>query len=53
VTEDFLLAAGARSRDDFPALEELVKEEDISRVRERLRGVTGEHDDEAQEKEHE
>ncbi len=50
VTEDFLLAAGARSRDDFPALEELVKEEEISHVRERLRGVTGEHDGEAQEK---
>jgi segregation and condensation protein B len=53
VTEDFLLAAGARSRDDFPALEELVKEGEISRVRERIRGVTGEHDGEAQEKEDE
>jgi segregation and condensation protein B len=46
VTEDFLLAAGARSRDDFPALEELVEEGEISRVRERIRGVTGEHDGE-------
>jgi segregation and condensation protein B len=43
VTEDFLLAAGARSRDDFPDLEDLVEEGEISRVRERIRGVTGEH----------
>jgi segregation and condensation protein B len=50
VTEDFLLAAGARSRDDFPDLEDLVEEGEISRVRERIRGVTGEHDGEAQEK---
>lgn len=46
VTEDFLLAAGARSRDDFPDLEDLVEEGEISRVRERIRGVTGEHDGE-------
>jgi segregation and condensation protein B len=39
VTEDFLLAAGAKSRDDFPALEDLVGEEEISRVRERLAGA--------------
>jgi segregation and condensation protein B len=50
VTEDFLLAAGARSRDDFPALEELVEEGEIFRVRERIRGVSEEHDGEAQEK---
>ena len=50
VTEDFLLATGAQSRDDFPALETLVEEVEISRVRERIRGVTGEHDGEAQEK---
>jgi segregation and condensation protein B len=48
VTEDFLLSTGAQSRDDFPALEDLVEEAEISRVRERIRGVTGEH--EAQEK---
>ena len=36
ITEDFLLAAGAKSRDDFPTLEDLVGEEKISRVRERL-----------------
>lgn len=46
VTEDFLLAVGARSRDDFPDLEDLVEEGEISRVRERIRGVTGEHDGE-------
>ncbi len=36
VTEDFLLAAGARSRDDFPALEDVVDEAEILRVRERV-----------------
>jgi segregation and condensation protein B len=36
VTEDFLLAAGAKSRDDFPALDDLVDPEEISRVRERV-----------------
>ena len=44
VTEDFLLATGAQSRDDFPALETLVEEVEISRVRERIRGVAGEHE---------
>jgi segregation and condensation protein B len=39
VTEDFLLAAGAKGRDDFPALESLVDPEEISLVRERLRGT--------------
>jgi segregation and condensation protein B len=38
VTEDFLLAAGAKSRDDFPALDDLVDPEEISRVRERVGG---------------
>src|SRR5215207_4342961 len=38
VTEDFLVAAGARSRDDFPALEALVDPEEITRVRERVSG---------------
>jgi segregation and condensation protein B len=38
VTEDFLLAAGARSRDDFLALAEIVDEAEISRVRERVSG---------------
>lgn len=39
VTEDFLLATGARSRDDFPALAEIVDEAEISRVRERVSGA--------------
>ena len=39
VTEDFLLAAGARGRDDFPALAEIVDEAEISRVRERVSGA--------------
>jgi segregation and condensation protein B len=43
VTEDFLLAAGAKSREDFPALEDLVDPEEISRVRER---VGGQHENE-------
>ena len=38
ITEDFLVAAGARSRDDFPALEALVDPEEITRVRERVSG---------------
>ncbi|MCA1727934.1 MAG: SMC-Scp complex subunit ScpB [Actinobacteria bacterium] len=38
VTEDFLLAAGARDRDDFPALDEVVDPQEISRVRERISG---------------
>ena len=50
VTEDFLLAAGAHSRDDFPILKELVEETEISRVRERIRGVAGEREGEAHEK---
>ena len=44
VTEDFLLAAGARSRDDFPTLDEVVDPEEISRVRERLGKLDGEHE---------
>jgi segregation and condensation protein B len=44
VTEDFLLAAGAKSRDDFPALDELVDPEEISRVRERVGGREKESD---------
>ena len=38
VTEDFLLAAGAKSRDDFPALEDVIDPEEISSVRERING---------------
>jgi segregation and condensation protein B len=36
VTGEFLLAAGAASREDFPPLETLVGEEELARVRERL-----------------
>jgi segregation and condensation protein B len=36
VTPDLLLAAGANSREDFPRLDALVSEEDLSRLRERL-----------------
>ena len=36
VTDDFLAAADADSRGDFPALESLVSEEELLRVRERL-----------------
>lgn len=46
VTEDFLLAAGARDRDDFPALDALVDPEEIARVRERV-GASAEHPAEA------
>jgi segregation and condensation protein B len=36
VTEDFLVATGAASREDFPPLDSLVGPEEIARVRERL-----------------
>lgn len=36
VTEDFLLAAGAKGRADFPPLDGLVDENELTRVRERL-----------------
>jgi segregation and condensation protein B len=36
VTEAFLVAASAASREDFPPLDSLVGEEEIARVRERL-----------------
>ncbi len=42
VTEDFLLAAGSKSREDFPTLEELVDPQEISRVRQRIGGRAGE-----------
>ena len=38
VTEDFLLAAGAKSRDDFPTLDAIVDPEEVARVRERVGG---------------
>jgi segregation and condensation protein B len=36
VTDDFLIATGAASREDFPPLETLFAEEELARVRERL-----------------
>jgi segregation and condensation protein B len=42
VTEDFLLAAGAASREDFPPLGSLVSEEELSRVRQRIAQASGE-----------
>lgn len=36
VTEELLVAAGAASREDFPPLETLVSEEELTRVRQRL-----------------
>ena len=42
ITDDFLLAAGAASREDFPPLDSLVGEEELARVRERLAAASGE-----------
>ena len=42
ITDDFLLAAGAASRKDFPPLDSLVGEEELTRVRERLLQASGE-----------
>jgi segregation and condensation protein B len=36
VTDEFLTAAGASSPDDFPPVDSLVTQEELSRVRERL-----------------
>lgn len=40
VTEQLLVAAGAHSREDFPALESLVDREELERVREKVAGST-------------
>jgi segregation and condensation protein B len=40
VTDEFLAATGASSPDDFPTLDSLVTQEEISRVRERLSSST-------------
>ncbi len=40
VTDEFLAATGAASRDDFPPLDSLVSPEELSRVRERLLSAT-------------
>lgn len=47
VTEEFLAATGAASRDDFPAVDTLVGPEEIARVRERVGAATD--DDNSQE----
>lgn len=39
VTEDFLAATGAKDPDDFPALDALVDEAELARVRERISGA--------------
>ena len=39
ITEEFLVAAGAASREDFPPLETLVGDEELARLRERLRAA--------------
>jgi segregation and condensation protein B len=41
VNEEFLVAAGAASREDFPPLDSLVGEEELARVRERLAQASG------------
>jgi segregation and condensation protein B len=40
VTDEFLAATGASSPDDFPTLDSLVTQEELSRVRERLASST-------------
>jgi segregation and condensation protein B len=40
VTDEFLAATGASSPDDFPTLDSLVTQEELSRVRERLASTT-------------
>ena len=39
VTEDFLAASGATGPEDFPALDSLVDERELARVRERVSGA--------------
>ena len=41
VTDDFLIAAGVASREDFPPLDSLVSPEELARVRERLSSAGG------------
>jgi segregation and condensation protein B len=42
LTEEFLLATGAASREDFPPLDSLAGEEELARVRERLARASSE-----------
>jgi segregation and condensation protein B len=39
ITEEFLVAAGVASREDFPPLETLVGDEELAHLRERLRAA--------------
>jgi segregation and condensation protein B len=41
VTEEFLAATGASSREDFPPVDSLVTQEELARVRERLASSAG------------
>lgn len=36
LSEDFFIASGSSTRDDFPALEDLVSEEELARVKQRV-----------------
>ncbi len=49
VTEEFFVAAGAASREDFPPLDSLVGDEELARVRERLAQTSGNASAESQE----
>lgn len=40
VSEDFFIASGSSSRSDFPDIDELVSEEELERVRERVVSVS-------------
>lgn len=42
VTQEFHIAAGAATREDFPPLDSLVGEEELARVRERITRASGE-----------
>ncbi|MGH3090224.1 MAG: SMC-Scp complex subunit ScpB [Rubrobacteraceae bacterium] len=42
LTEDFFIASGASSREDFPPLDSLVSEDELERVRERVVSPSGE-----------
>jgi segregation and condensation protein B len=41
VTDEFMVTTGAASREDFPPLDSLVGEEELTRVRERIVGASG------------
>lgn len=47
VTDEFLLATGARDRQDFSPLDSLVDEEELERVRQRVRGAEDQIEDQS------